>query len=172
MRAAAGLLALAALLATGGCDREERQLAMDAAGRRRALAPSGSGLFHRPDPAEATRLPDPRGYEPHEGNAQSISEGQRLFSWYNCAGCHSIGGGGGMGPPLIDAEWRYGSRPEEIYATIAQGRPRGMPTFGRLLPEDHVWKLVAYVRALAALEREDAIPARADRMQDVEGKHE
>src|SRR5437764_7001810 len=42
-----------------------------------------------------------------EGNAWHISQGQRLFAWMNCSGCHSHGGGG-MGPPLRDDEWRYG----------------------------------------------------------------
>ena len=30
-------------------------------------------------------------------NAFSIAEGQKLFNWFNCSGCHS-NGGGGMGP--------------------------------------------------------------------------
>ena len=37
-------------------------------------------------------------------------QGKRLFSWYNCIGCHA-NGGGGIGPPLMDDEWIYGSRP-------------------------------------------------------------
>lgn len=35
---------------------------------------------------------------PYEGNAYAISEGQRLFNWYNCVGCHANGGGGISGP--------------------------------------------------------------------------
>src|SRR4051794_29124543 len=42
-----------------------------------------------------------------EGNAWHIAQGQRLFGWMNCGGCPSHGGGG-IGPPLMDDEWRYG----------------------------------------------------------------
>ena len=30
----------------------------------------------------------------------------------------------------MDAEWIYGSHPEQIYSDIVQGRPNGMPSFG------------------------------------------
>ena len=39
-------------------------------------------------------------------------------------------GGGGIGPPLMDDRWIYGSAPENIYASIVQGRPNGMPAWG------------------------------------------
>ena len=82
---------------------------------------------------------------PYEGNYQAIREGKRLFSWYNCSGCHSPGGGGGMGPPLIDDHWIYGNQPGQIHETIAQGRPNGMPAFGSKISEHELWQLVTYV---------------------------
>jgi cytochrome c oxidase cbb3-type subunit 3 len=96
-------------------------------------------------------------------NAWAISEGKRLYTWFNCVGCHG-NGGGGMGPPLMDAEWIYGSEPENIYATIVSGRPNGMPAFGAKLPEQQVWQLVAYVRSLGRLTRKDVRPGRNDNM--------
>ena len=51
-----------------------------------------------------------------------IAQGQQLYTWMNCGGCHSHGGGG-MGPALMDDEWRYGGAMDEIAATIADGRP-------------------------------------------------
>ena len=45
-----------------------------------------------------------------------IAEGQQLYMQMNCVGCHSHGGGG-MGPPLMDDEWRYGGRIDQIAAT-------------------------------------------------------
>src|SRR5438309_135480 len=87
---------------------------------------------------------------PYEGNASAIAEGQRLFSWYNCSGCHA-NGGGGMGPPLMDDEWIYGSSPENIYNTIVQGRPNGMPSFAGKIPSPQIWQLVTYVRSLSGL---------------------
>ena len=41
---------------------------------------------------------------PFQGNAYGIAEGKRLYSAYNCVGCHA-NGGGGMGPPLMDDKW-------------------------------------------------------------------
>src|SRR5688572_26177487 len=46
----------------------------------------------------------------YEEVAYAVNEGKRLFNLYNCSGCHSHGGGG-MGPPLMDNVWVYGSDP-------------------------------------------------------------
>ena len=64
----------------------------------------------------------------------------------NCTGCHA-NGGGGIGPPLMDAEWRYGSAPGDIYRSIVEGRPNGMPAFGKRLTEDEIWQLHAFVKS-------------------------
>lgn len=58
-------------------------------------------------------------------------------------------GGGGIGPPLSDKTWIYGGEPGQIYLTILQGRPNGMPAFGRSLTPESIWQLVAYVRTLS-----------------------
>jgi cytochrome c oxidase cbb3-type subunit 3 len=42
----------------------------------------------------------------------------------------------------------YGNEPAQIYLTIYQGRPRGMPAWGAMLPDNIIWDLVAYVRNL------------------------
>jgi cytochrome c oxidase cbb3-type subunit 3 len=101
---------------------------------------------------------------PYDGNAWAISEGQRLYNWFNCNGCHAMGGGG-MGPALMDDVWIYGSEPASIFASIVDGRPNGMPAFGGKVPEQQVWQLVAYVRTLSALQRKDVRPGRSDAMQ-------
>ncbi len=36
--------------------------------------------------------------------------------------------------------------PENIYATIINGRPNGMPAFGGKIPPQQVWQIVAYVQ--------------------------
>lgn len=100
---------------------------------------------------------------PLEHNAWGVSEGKRLFTWYNCAGCHAHGGGG-MGPPLMDAQWIYGSEPAKIFATIVQGRPGGMPSFRGKIPDFQVWQLVAYVRSMSGQLRLDIEPGRSDSM--------
>jgi cytochrome c oxidase cbb3-type subunit 3 len=71
-----------------------------------------------------------------------------LYKAFNCNGCHAAGGGG-IGPALMDAEWRYGGSIEQIHATIAQGRPNGMPSFRGKVPDDQIWQVAAYVRTLS-----------------------
>ena len=94
-------------------------------------------------------------------NAFAVNQGKRLYRWYNCSGCHS-NGGGGMGVPLMDAEWRYGHEPRAIYASIVEGRPNGMPAFGGRIPDEQVWQIVAYVRSLSGQVQKDVAPSRSD----------
>jgi cytochrome c oxidase cbb3-type subunit 3 len=65
----------------------------------------------------------------------------------------------------MDAEWIYGSSPDNIYASIVGGRPNGMPAFGGKLAVTQVWQLVAYVRSLSGWIRKDVAPGRDDAMQ-------
>jgi cytochrome c oxidase cbb3-type subunit III len=91
---------------------------------------------------------DPRAKQ-YESNAQVISEGRHLFDTYNCSGCH-FHGGGGMGPALMDDQWLYGDRLDQIYASIYQGRPRGMPAWSGVIPDGQIWELAAFVKSLSA----------------------
>ena len=111
-------------------------------------------------PAQAS---PPRVTPPHETNALALAEGKRLFGWYNCNGCHA-NGGGDKGPPLMDDVWIYGSEPANIVATIVQGRPNGMPSFGGRLNEQQVWQLAAYVRSMSGQGKKDVAPSRNDQL--------
>jgi cytochrome c oxidase cbb3-type subunit 3 len=91
--------------------------------------------------------PDPEGAK-YDGNAQAIATGKRLFDWYNCSGCH-FHGAGGIGPSLMDTSWIYGDRIDQIYASIYQGRPNGMPSWGAKLSTTEIWELAAYIRSAA-----------------------
>lgn len=101
------------------------------------------------------------------GNAWHLSQGQRLYGWMNCSGCHAHGGGG-MGPPLRDDEWRYGGSMQEIVRTILNGRPNGMPPFRNRITKDQAWQLASYVRSLSAQTRQDALAGRADEPASTE----
>jgi cytochrome c oxidase cbb3-type subunit III len=103
---------------------------------------------------------------PFKDNAYGLSEGKRLYAAYNCNGCHA-NGGGGIGPALMDHRWIYGYRPDQIFATIVQGRPNGMPSFGGRVPEQQVWQLVAYVQSMSGNVPKDAAPGRNDDMSTV-----
>jgi cytochrome c oxidase cbb3-type subunit III len=83
-----------------------------------------------------------------EGNTFAIAAGTELFGQMNCTGCH-FNGGGGMGPALMSGHWRYGGRIDQIYASIAQGRPNGMPSWQDSLQPQQMWDLAAYVKSLS-----------------------
>ena len=151
-------LALVVLLA--GCEREKRSF---------RETPPGATAFPAVQTSELQA--GPKTTDPSAGayqeNRFAISQGQTFYVQYNCAGCHSPGGGGGMGPPLNDDEWIYGSDPENVFQTIVQGRPNGMPSFRGRIDNAQVWMLVAYVRTLSGLTPRDTWPARADHMQEA-----
>jgi cytochrome c oxidase cbb3-type subunit 3 len=62
----------------------------------------------------------------------------------------------------MDRAWIYGSEPGNIFATIMQGRPNGMPSFRNRIPEYQGWEIVAYVRSLSGQLPSDVAPARSD----------
>jgi len=84
---------------------------------------------------------------PYADNAYAETEGQRLYEWFNCSGSHARGGGA-IGPPLMADVWRYGKEPGNVYTSIVEGRPNGMPSWRGKLTEYEVWQLVTYVEAL------------------------
>jgi cytochrome c oxidase cbb3-type subunit 3 len=100
---------------------------------------------------------------PDEQNAYAVNEGKVLYEAYNCSGCH-FHGGGGIGPALMDDKWIYGGDPANIFATIVEGRPNGMPSFRGKIPDHEVWELAAYVRALSGQVRKDVATSRDDHM--------
>ncbi len=153
-------IAMLGAAALTGCEREERNFVEPPPTSSAVESLRLSDL--RPGPSSPPPAAENSAYQE---NAYAISEGQRLFSWYNCAGCH-FHGGGGIGPPLMDDLWIYGSEPQNIHATIIQGRPNGMPAFGGRIPDYQVWQLAAYVRSLSGLTPKDAVPARSDHMSN------
>jgi len=153
-------VAIAVVLATvamTACQREERNFEPPT----KAVTPPPVRLSQIQPGAIST---DTSIENKYEDTAYALSEGKRLFGWYNCNGCHA-NGGGDKGPPLMDNVWIYGSKPAQIYSTIVEGRPNGMPSFGGHIPENEVWELVAYVRSLSGLASSGAAPNRADAMQ-------
>jgi cytochrome c oxidase cbb3-type subunit III len=89
---------------------------------------------------------------PFEGDAQAVQEGKALFGAMNCVYCHGGQASGLIGPALNGQGWRYGGAPAQIYNSIHDGRPKGMPAWGARLPPDQIWKLVAYVESLGGAE--------------------
>jgi cytochrome c oxidase cbb3-type subunit III len=155
-RASLALMVIAAL-ALCACQRETRYFEPPT----KAVSPPPVRLSQIQPGAISTQTSLEHKYE---DNAYALAQGKRLFGWYNCSGCHA-NGGGDKGPALMDKVWIYGSRPEQIYSTIVEGRPNGMPSFGGHIPDNEVWQLVAYVRSLSGLVSDQAAPNRSDTMQ-------
>jgi cytochrome c oxidase cbb3-type subunit 3 len=136
-------IALSAILAVAADDAWAQQgTAPDAANGPKAVAVTG--LFPN---GGAPPPPDRIGIR-FEGNKLAIANGKALFGEMNCTGCH-FNGGGGMGPALMSGHWRYGGRIDQIYASIAQGRPNGMPSWQSSLEPSLIWDLAAYVKSLS-----------------------
>jgi len=156
-----GLALLAALLPIAGCQRETRHFENSQTDEKAPMQMRTTDL----QAGQATPLqPDPR-RSLYENNAYNLAEGKRLYQWFNCVGCHAHGGGD-SGPPLMDTQWRYGGEIEQIYATIQQGRPNGMPAFGGKIPEQQVWQIAGYVRSMSGNLSRSASPGRNDEMQN------
>ncbi len=151
-------IAAALALTLSACKREAREFRPVPPAQGVINSVQVSGL--NPGANPTTPLPAPSVYQE---SAYAVSQGQTLYNQYNCVGCHA-NGGGGIGPPLMDNNWIYGSQPANIFATIMEGRPNGMPSFRNRIPEYQAWEIVAYVRSLSGLLPKDVAPSRSDSM--------
>ena len=153
-----GALPLLSLLA--GCDRERREFSVpppaEGPPSQTAISPLVGGETNLAYRAQQQRI--------YGENAYHISQGQQLYGAFNCYGCHAWGGGD-IGPPLMDEQWIYGGEIDQVYLSIAQGRPNGMPAFAGLIPPQQMWQIAAYVRSLSGQGSKSARSARSDHMR-------
>jgi cytochrome c oxidase cbb3-type subunit 2 len=84
---------------------------------------------------------------PYAGNRAAEEEGEKIFK-ENCRSCHGENGVGGFGPKLATITHKYGGSDADLFASVAGGRPGGMPVFLPQLGKDRVWKAVTYIRHL------------------------
>ena len=147
------LPALAALIlvaAAAACDNTSHEQEIRGAGRGPATIPDEGTLARVPLGDWAGATPNTLASQirnPYEGDSAAAREGGVLYQQMNCADCHGYDLRGGMGPNLRDRYWRYGGSPAEIYKTLWEGRPQGMPAWGRALPPEQLWKLVTYIES-------------------------
>ena len=147
--AAVRIGACAVLLSLGACDRFQSGStvaapAQPAVGEETIAAIPLGDVAGAATSNVAASIHNPYG----DNNAQAIQQGKELFVRMNCAGCHGYGATGGMGPNLEDKYWRYGGTPANIFKSIYEGRPQGMPAWNPALPPREIWKLVAYIESL------------------------
>jgi cytochrome c oxidase cbb3-type subunit 3 len=89
------LVCCALTVALSACEREARRFDETAA----KSVPAESVRLSPLQPGGATPAPQTRNRA--EDNAYAVSQGQRLFTAFNCVGCHAHGGGS-IGPALMD----------------------------------------------------------------------
>jgi cytochrome c oxidase cbb3-type subunit 3 len=145
-----------AALTLAACEREKRGAQLTAPGAR-----TGTISLSDLHPGESGTVAETK--NPAEAHAYDVSQGKELYSYYNCAGCH-FNGGGGIGPALMDDKWIYGSEPSNVFSTIVEGRPNGMPSFRQKINDEQVWQIVGYVRSLSGQLPKDISSTRSDHM--------
>jgi mono/diheme cytochrome c family protein len=104
------------------------------------ILPAGFPLLIKPLPIK----------NPYEGDKTAIASGAQLFIGYNCLDCHGADGSGAMGPSFQDGRWHFGGAPGDVFESIYQGRPDGMPAWGGRISNEQIWMLTAYVRSLSS----------------------
>jgi len=152
------VLTLLAPLLIAACERENRRFSENPP---TATPTTSAVLVSELQPGPAVLAP--KVDAPYDDNAWAVSEGKSLYNAMNCSGCHFLGGGG-IGPALMDDEWIYGSEPQQIFSSIADGRPNGMPAWKYKLSTQQTWEIVSYVRSLSGLIPKGARGGRDDHM--------
>lgn len=104
----------------------------------------------QPSMVAAEEPTKPEKSNPYTGNAEAIQQGRALYLKTGCSACHGTGGGGGMGPALLDDEWKFGSDDLTLFKLIKGEIPQQtMPAaFGGVLKDDEIWQILAFVRSL------------------------
>src|SRR5256885_16539835 len=62
---------------------------------------------------------------PFKGDRRLVADGEKLFSAFNCDGCHSLGTTGGQGPKHPDSRWRHGVHQRQAFPPVQSHPPTG-----------------------------------------------
>jgi len=86
--------------------------------------------------------------KPSGPTVEDVVEGRKIYLTYGCVGCHGVGGGGGMGKPILDDEWIFGSDDVTLTKLIKGEVPnQTMPSaIGKVLNDEQIRKTLVYVR--------------------------
>jgi putative heme-binding domain-containing protein len=86
---------------------------------------------------------------PLEGNAEAIKAGMGMFR-VRCADCHGMDARGIRSPDLTQV-WASGRTDDGLFRTIRTGVPGSeMPAVGNRATDEDVWKILAYLKTIAA----------------------
>ena len=90
------------------------------------------------------------------GNPEAIKAGNQLYLIV-CSGCHGPSGEGGRGPSLVRGNRVRQVSNVKLFEAIQKGVPgTDMPPFP--LPDEQIWRLVAFTRSLVASAYESEVP--------------
>jgi mono/diheme cytochrome c family protein len=125
----------------------------------------GATLFLLFTSGHAVHAQTPPAKNPFAGDAKAITEGKGVFEGV-CAGyCHPTEASSRPGsrcPSLFDCEWKHGGSDAEVFHTVTEGVPKTeMIGFKGRLPDEILWKIIAYVRSASKCTEGGTTPAPA-----------
>jgi cytochrome c oxidase cbb3-type subunit 3 len=77
----------------------------------------------------------------------AINAGKSLYK-ENCVSCHMEKGEGQTGPNLTDKQWIYGFDIKEVFKSIKQGRPNGMPEHASKFNPVQIQQVASYILSM------------------------
>jgi mono/diheme cytochrome c family protein len=137
-----------------------------AGGDTAATESGGGGAAASGNPEEVAKSAEKGSLKsPISDPKSAAGEGQKVFMAAGCNGCHGGTGGGGMGPPLTNEIWIYGSDDDTLFRLIALGsdglKAEGygrkgsesvvgpMPAHGKIVKSsEDLWKIIAWIRSI------------------------
>ncbi len=94
------------------------------------------------------------------GSAEDLAEGTRLYR-IHCGVCHGMEGKTGRGARLARRSYAGGNSDAELFDLIENGVP-GTDMPGLWMDEDDIWRILLFVRTLAATAGEACEPGAGD----------
>lgn len=133
-----------------------------------AAAPAGGGAAadEGGNPKETAEKAQKGSLKNPNADPAAVAEaGQKVYMSAGCNGCHGGTGGGGMGPPLSNEIWIYGSDDDTLFRLIALGsdglKAQGfnrkgseavvgpMPPHGGIVKSNgDMWKIISWIRKI------------------------
>ncbi len=112
------------------------------------------------------QAPGPNAVNPYDGKAEAVQAGLGVFR-SRCADCHGVDARGVRGPDLTQI-WTSGRTDAGLFHTVRHGIPgTEMPPIGHRATDDEVWKVLAYLRTLAAPAPGEAVAGSAENGQQI-----
>ncbi len=109
---------------------------------------------------------EPPAINPLAGDSAAVQAGMGMFR-SRCADCHGMDARGVRGPDLTQV-WASGRSDAGLFRTLRRGVPgTEMPSVGPRTSDDEVWKILAYLKTIAAPTITDVVTGNAAHGQQV-----